>query len=80
MKDSSKSETVDDESSSEEEDEAELLEDGKPVLLWTNSIKDSTEEPFKRWGLSEFTVELLKLTPEYKAQLPPTDSRLRADR
>lgn len=66
---------------SDDEDDLELnFDEGKPVLLWQNSVKESTQEPYKKWGLSEFTVELLKITPELRDKLPQSDSRLRPDR
>lgn len=61
------------ESSSEEE---LVFEDGKPVLLWQNTVKDALSDPYRKWGLSEFTVELLRPYPE----LPASDARLRPDR
>jgi hypothetical protein len=64
-----------------DEDEDEInFEEGKPALLWQHSVKDVMVEPYKKWGLSEFTMELLKLTDEMKKKLPESDARLRPDR
>ena len=43
-------------------------------------MKETTLEPYKKWGLTDFTVELLKVTDELKKVLPESDARLRPDR
>jgi len=70
----------DDDDKDTDEDDDDVFEEGKPTLLWQNSVKDSTIEPYTRWGLSEFTVGMLKITEEMKAKLPASDARLRKDR
>jgi len=58
-----------------------LKESNEPVWVPTYKPLPSNKVPSKYAGdFTEYTLELIHLTPEMKAILPPTDSRLRPDR
>jgi len=50
--------------------------EGQPILLW----RRSTKPPENKWGFSKFVENLNNFDEQYKAILPPTDSRFRGDR
>lgn len=51
-----------------------------PTILWSHTIKKSTDPRFSSIGWTEYTVKLVTIDDELKYILPPTDSRLRPDR
>eukprot|EP01120_Amphizonella_sp_Union-15-10_P014653 TRINITY_DN719_c0_g10_i1.p1 TRINITY_DN719_c0_g10~~TRINITY_DN719_c0_g10_i1.p1 ORF type:complete len:463 (-),score=113.24 TRINITY_DN719_c0_g10_i1:178-1503(-) len=59
------------------------FEFGKPRCLWRNyniETIDPTSRVASKWKLTRYSLKLIELTDELRAILPPTDSRLRADR